>query len=75
MKAHVFSMQFHMVIIFGASIYMTSCRAWIVTDEVQVVGDSELACLLQSMSGSDLDYAVESVHLKSIIVCIVTVTK
>jgi len=48
---------------------MTSCRAWIVTDEVQVVGDSELACLLQSMSGSDLDYAVESVHL-SIIVCI-----
>ena len=57
-----------MVIIFGASIYMTSCRAWIVTDEVQVVGDSELACLLQSMSGSDLDYAVESVHLSIIVV-------
>jgi len=63
-----------MVIIFGASIYMTSCRAWIVTDEVQVVGDSELACLLQSMSGSDLDYAVESVHL-SMHIIVVTVTK
>jgi len=31
---------------------MASCRAWIVTDEVQVVGDSGLACYLQGMSGT-----------------------